>query len=304
MRLGFDKPVECKAVSQDHSNSTRVWLYRLAALLSRRLPRRFAYWCGLRIADFYHWRRPAARQAVIGNLRRIYAARGITPAETSLPGLARKTFQHFGKYLVDFFRCARLTEEELRDFVTLENVAALRDAAARGKGVLAVTAHLGNWELGGAVIAALGYRLNAVALPQTSRRLDRLFNEQRAGRGIHVLPLGHAAFALVRCLQRGEIVALLGDRDFNHHAERTEFFGAPAPLPRGPARLALQTGAPLVPVFLLRQEDDTFLLRCHPPIYPEEAGSEAAIRAAWVAALEQEIAAAPWQWFLFEDFWK
>jgi KDO2-lipid IV(A) lauroyltransferase len=297
---------ECEVqgfVTQDHSSSTYVWLYRLAAVCSRHLPRRFSYWLGLRIADLYYWRRVTARQAVMNNLRRIFAARGVTPAAAALPGFARKTFQHFGKYLVDFFRFAQLTEGELRKFVNLENVEALREAAARGKGVLVVTAHLGNWEVGGAVIAALGYRLNAVALPQSSQKLDRLFNEQRASRGIHVLPLGHAAFGIVRCLKRGEIVALLGDRNFTHQSERYDFFGAPAPLPRGPAWLAAQTGAPLVPSFLLRQEDDTFLLRCHPPIYPEVAGSEDAIRAAWIATLEKEIAAAPWQWFIFDDFW-
>jgi len=273
-------------------------------MLSRRLPRRFGYWLGLRIADFYYWRHSTERRAVMSNLQRIFAARGITPAATALSGFTRKTFQHFGKYLVDFFRYSHLTEAELKKYVNLENMEALREAASRGKGVLVVTAHLGNWEVGGAVIAALGYRLNAVALPQPSKRLDRLFNEQRASRGIHVLPLGHAAFGIVRCLKRGEIVALLGDRNFNHHTERYDFFGAPASLPRGPAWLAAQTGAPLVPSFLLRQEDDTFLLRCHPPIYPESAGSEAAIRTAWIAALEKEIAAAPWQWFIFDDFWR
>ena len=291
-------------MAQERSNSTQVWLYWLAAALSRRLPRRCGYWCGLRIADYFFYRRTTERHAVIGNLRRICAVRGRAPAEATLPPMARKTFQHFGKYLVDFFRIAHLTEAQVRKFVTVENVAALSAAAARGRGVLAVTAHLGNWEVGGAVVAALGHRLNAVALPQSSQRLNRLFNAQRARRGIRVLPLGRAAFGIRRCLQRGEIVALLGDRNFHPSAERYEFFGAPAPLPRGPARLALRTGAPLVPIFLLRQDDDTFLLRCHPPIYPDVAGSEEAIRAVWLAVLEKEIAAAPWQWFLFEDFWK
>lgn len=291
-------------VTQDHSSSVPIWQYRLAALLSRSLPRRLGYWLGLRIADYFYWRRPVERHAVQGNLQRIFAARGLTPAGATLPGLARKTFQHFGKYLVDFFRFARLSEEEVKRLVTLENSDALRAAAARGKGVLAVTAHLGNWEVGGAVVAALGYRLHAVALPQSSQRLDRLFNAQRASRGIHVFPLGHAAFGIVRCLKRGEMVALLGDRNFDQHSGRHEFFGAPALLPRGPAWLAAHTGAPLVPIFLLRQEDDTFLLRCHPPIYPEAAGTEEHIRTAWIAALEKEVAAAPWQWFIFDDFWK
>ncbi|TAN37745.1 MAG: hypothetical protein EPN23_04305 [Verrucomicrobia bacterium] len=291
-------------MTEDRSSSTRYWLYYLAAVLSRNLPRRLVYWLGLRVADLYYWRRTGDRCAVMNNLARILSARGITLAATALPGLARKTFQNFGKYLVDFFRFARLTDAQLQRFVSLEHMEFLQEAAARGKGVLLVTAHLGNWELGGAVVTALGYRLNAVALPQRIEQLNRLFNRQRESRGVHVLPLGHAVYSIVRCLQRGEMVALLGDRNFTHQTERYDFFGAPAPLPRGPAWLAAHTGAPLVPVFLLRQEDDTFLLRCHPPIYPDTAGSEDAIRAHWLAALEKEIASAPGQWFIFEDFWK
>ena len=290
-------------MTQDRSSSARYWQYCLAAMLSRHLPRRFVYWVGLRVADLYYWRRTADRRAVMSNLSRILAARGITPAAEALPGLARKTFQNFGKYLVDFFRFAHLTDEEVRRLVSLEHLDYLQ-AAARGRGVLLVTAHLGNWELGGAVLAALGYRLNAVVLPQRVARLNRLFTHQRESRGIHLLPLGHAVFAIEHSLQRGEMVALLGDRNFTHQTERYPFFGAPAPLPRGPAWLALRTGAPLVPVFLVRQEDDTFLLRCHPPIYPDTLGSEDAIRSRWISVLEQEIAAAPCQWFVFEDFWK
>jgi KDO2-lipid IV(A) lauroyltransferase len=290
-------------MTEDRSSSTRYQLYYWAAVLSRNLPRRFVYWLGLRVADLYYWRRTADRQAVMRNLTRILAARGVAPAAATLPGLARKTFQNFGKYLVDFFRFAHLTDAQLRRFVSLEHVEYLQEAAARGKGVLLVTAHLGNWELGGAVIAALGYRLNAVALPQRVEQINQLLNAHRESRGIHVLPLGHAAFSIVRCLKRGEMVALLGDRDFTNQQERYDFFGAPAPLPRGPAWLAAHTGAPLVPAFLVRQEDDTFLLRCHPPIYPDRAGSEDAIRARWITALENEIAAEPCQWFIFEDFW-
>lgn len=279
------------------------WQYRLAATLSRRLPRRFVYWLGLRVADLYCWRRVAERRAVMNNLARIFAARGITPATAALPGLARKTFQNFGKYLVDFFRFAQLTDAEVRRFVSLEHVDYLQAAVAQGRGVLLVTAHLGNWELGGAVLAALGYRLHAVVLSQRVERLNRLFTQQRESRGMHVLPLGHAAFSIMRCLRRGEMVALLGDRNFTHQAERYSFFGGPAPLPRGPAWLAMHSGAPLVPAFLVRQEDDTFLLRCHPPIYPDVMGSEDAIRCQWISVLEKEIAAAPCQWFIFEDFW-
>ena len=279
------------------------WTYRLAALLSRHLPRLFAYWLGLRIADLFCWARRKDRQAVISNLRRIYTARGITLAAPALEGLARKTFQYFGKYLVDFFRFARLTSAQVRRLVSFEHPEYLAVAQKHGRGVLLVTAHLGNWELGGAVIAALGYRVNAVVLPERVEKINRLFQRQREQRGIIPLPLGQSPFALTRCLRRGEMVALLGDRDFTNHGVRVPFFGQPVALPRGPARLSFKTGAPILMAFLLRQVDDTFLLRCHPPIYPEQEGSVERIQQKLVAVMEKEIAEAPCQWFLFEDFW-
>ncbi|MCX6996110.1 MAG: hypothetical protein NTV49_03260 [Kiritimatiellaeota bacterium] len=279
------------------------WTYRLAALLSRRLPRLFVYWLGLRLADFFYLFRRHDRQAVIRNLRRIYTAQGITLAAPALEGLARKTFQYFGKYLVDFFRFARLTPAQVHHLVSLEHTDYLAAAQQHGRGVLLVTAHVGNWELGGAVIAALGYRVNAVVLPERVEKINRLFQRQREQRGINPIPLGQSPLALVRCLRRGEMVALLGDRDFTRHGVPAPFFGQPVSLPRGPARLAFKTGAPILPAFLLRQVDDTFLLRCHPPIYPGQEGSVARIQEKLIAVMEKEIAAAPYQWFIFEDFW-
>ena len=282
---------------------TPYWTYRLAAWLSRHLPRLFAYWCGLRIADLFYLGHPADRLAIGNNLRRIFTAQGITPAPAALDGLTRKTYQHFGKHLIDFFRFARLTPEQVRRLVSLEHAEYLAQAQSHGQGVLLVTAHLGNWELGGAVIAALGYRVNAVVLPERVEKVNRLFQQQRQHRGINPIPLGRSPFAIMRCLRQGEMVALLGDRDFTHTGARVSFFGQPAHLPRGPAWLAFKTGAPLLPAFLLRQEDDTFLLRCHPPIYPAQAGSEADIQRQLIAVMEKEIAAAPYQWFIFENFW-
>jgi len=282
---------------------TSYLMYRLAAGLSRHLPRPFAYWIGLRVADVFYLASPADRRAIGNNLRRIFAAQGLTPAEASFRGLTRKTFQYFGKYLVDFFRFARLTPAEVRRLVSLEHADYLAEAQRLGRGVLLVTAHFGNWELGGAVITALGYHLNAVVLPERVEQINRLFQRQREQRGINLLPLGGSPLALRRCLRRGELVALLGDRDFTHNGASVPFFGAAARLPHGPARLAFRTGAPLVPTFLLRQVDDTFVLRCHPPILPAAEVSADQIQRRLCAAMEKEIAAAPYQWFIFENFW-
>jgi phosphatidylinositol dimannoside acyltransferase len=278
--------------------------YRLAAILCRLFPEKLAYWFGLRIADVFYARNQVGREGIISNLKRIYAARGVIPAEASLAGLSRKTFQYFGKYLIDFFRYARLTPEEVRQRVCLERLDYLERCVALKRGVLVLTAHFGNWELGAAAVTALGYKVNALVLPARLEKLNRMFQKQREKRGVKLIPVDRSAvLGMIRCLKNGEIVAVLGDRDFTGKDDRVEFFGEPARVPRGPAWLSMKSGAPILPAFLMRQVDDTFLLRFHPPIFPEQEGSVEAIRSRTCRVLEKEIGEQPYQWFIFDDFW-
>lgn len=277
--------------------------YRFAEFLSRAFPLRQSYWIGLRLADLMYFRQDAQRAAIQRNLLRIYTSEGIQPSEGHLRGMTRKLYQYFGKYMVDFFRCARLPPEVIRRQVSFQHLNFLDEALAMGRGVILVSAHFGNWELGGAMLAALGHRVNVVVMPQRQPRLERLLDHHRTRRGLHVIPLGQAGRGVINCLRRGELVALLADRVFTGRTATCNFFGQPTQLPSGPAALAYHTGAPVVPGFLLRQEDDTFLLRCHPPILRDREGTQAAIQAAIVRSLESEIAERPHQWFIFDDFW-
>ncbi len=281
------------------------WTYRIASWLSRILPMKFAYWAGLRIADQYYRRNVKGREAVMSNLRQVLAARGVTPADDTLDGLARKMFQYFGKYLVDFFRYARLTEKDVKHIVSIEHREYMDQCMKPGKGAILVTAHIGNWELGGAVVAALGYKVNALVLPQRLDRLNRMFQRQRRRRGMNVIQVGggRSALVVVRLLRRGEVVALLGDRDFTEKQEPIPFFGKPARIPRGPAWLCVKTGAPILAGFLIRQVDDTFLMKLYPPIFPQPGDTVESIRARVCGILESVIGEYPHQWYIFDDFW-
>jgi KDO2-lipid IV(A) lauroyltransferase len=121
---------------------------------------------------------------------------------------------------------------------------------------------------------------------------------------MHPVPLGRAARDLIRHLKNGDLVALLADRDFTTHRRRVPFFGEPANLVSGPARLALITGAPILPVFLVRNVDDTFIFRFRDPLFPEKYKTEGALQQQITQILEEEISEVPSQWFVFEDFWR
>ncbi len=277
--------------------------YRTAQIISRSFPRRFAYWLGLRIADLFYAGDKFGRQSVISNFRQILAAQGLNASDEKLAKMARSNFRFFGKYMVDFFKFARFTPKDIQRLVNWEHFEYLEQAESLQKGLILVTAHLGNWELGGAIMAGMGRRMNVVFMPQRASKINELFQAHRIGRGMNCIPIGHAASGVIKALKRRECVAMLADRDFTAHNQQMLFFDKPARLSSGPARIAAMTGAPLLPGFLLRQPDETFLLRLYPPIIPGAEENAATIQAKLRDILEKEIANNPLQWFMFDDFW-
>lgn len=277
--------------------------YWLAGFVSRTIPRHFAYWLSLRISDAYFFLDRAARSAVLANLRQVYAFKGEAVSDAHLRATARRTFHNFGKYLVDFFRFSQLSEERIRALVRVRNPEYIDMARRAGKGVIMVTAHLGNWELGGAVMAGMGHPLSVVVLRQRSRKLNEFFQKHRRQRGMEIVPLGQAVKSLTRTLQNKGFVALLADRDYSRRTDLVSLCGQPACLPRGPAWMAYSTGAPILPGFMLREPDDTFVLDLHPPIFPGAGVSRDDIQRRICMALEDGVSRFPDQWFMFEPVW-
>ena len=279
------------------------WLYRLVAFFIRILPLKGAYWLGLRICDAMFFLNRRGRRAVRDNLRIIFAHQGILPSRQILDGCARKTFQYFGKYLADFIRFRKLSPAGVRDNISIQGLEHLEAIRASKRGAILLTAHYGNWELGGAFIASMGIPVHAVVRPVASPALERVFQYFRERRGLKVIPLAQAGTGILKALKRGEAVALVGDRDFTGNGHPHSFFGRDVSLPRGAAWFAHRTGVPITMGFATRAPDDSFILRMHPPIDPAHEPSEEAIQAKIVAIMEDTIARDPCQWFIFDPFW-
>jgi KDO2-lipid IV(A) lauroyltransferase len=277
--------------------------YKAVDVLAPLLPRRFCYWVGLRVADAFYRRDRRGRLAVKSNLRHILSHRGLAASDETLERLARRVFQHFGKYLVDFFTASRISRRQVERLVSVEHAERLDEARASGMGTIVVTAHLGNWEIGGTVLKTLGCPLSAVVLPESDRRIRALFRARREERLARVISLGDAARELLVALRERRFVGLLVDRDYSGRLHLVEFFGAPARLPNGPAVLSRRTGCPILPGFLLRQPDDTYLLRLHPLLWPRDFAGVDEMQGRIARILETEIGERPEQWFMFRDFW-
>ena len=243
----------------------QYYLYKFGQFFVERLPLALSYKLAIFLSDIHYYLSFRDRRNVKNNLR------VILPFSDDIPHLSREVFRNFARYLVDFFYVPRrLNAEYIRDHVKITNLHYLPEALKMGKGGIILTAHIGNWELGGFIISHLGYPLIAVALPHKERSINNLFNSQRQSQGIKIVPNNVAIRECIKGLKENRMVALLGDRDFNSTGEMMDFLGKKARMPKGPAAFSLKTGAPIIPAFLTRDGKDRFNLVFEPPIFPPE----------------------------------
>jgi len=182
----------------------------------------------------------------------------------------------------------------------LEGEPNLREAFAMERGVILVTGHVGNWELGGAFFGHQGVRVNVVTLPDGSRQIDAIRRRYRGQYAVNTIVLDGSPFApleMMAALKRGEVVAMLVDRWGKADGVPAAFLGGKLDLPRGPFALSRATGAPILPAFVVRN-GGTYRGIVEPPMVVER--DDFAPYAARVSqALERVIRRYPEQWYNF-----
>lgn len=285
-------------------------MFKLIHRLVLILPKKWSYWIGCRVADLDYLLKRKLRQAVKSNLKQVFTVTCSFGAPRSvIRENARAVFRNFAKYLVDFFSFSKLNPDDIDKLVNVRGLENLRKSLDKGKGVIVLTAHLGNWELCGVVTALLGFSVNAVVLSHENTKINRLFVNQRMSKGIKVISVGSGPSEYLNVLRQNKLIGLLGDRiTRDGSGVEVNFFNKPALVPKGPAVLSLRTGAPIVPAFMIRAPSDTFNLIFEEPIDPanlKENNSMAvsAITNRVVSVMEKYIGENPSQWFLFYKVW-
>lgn len=280
-------------------------LYRIGVFLALALPLRISYFMAALIADAYCCLSAEDRKAVVANLRVVL---GDTVGDKKLQEMAREVFKNFAKYLVDFFRFTKIDKDYIARFVRLEGLERIDAARARGKGAILLSAHIGNWELGGAALSLSGYPVSAVVLTHQNKKINDFFTRQRLKGKMRPIEIGASLKACYRTLKGNGLLALLGDRDFTKNGLSIEFFGKTTLIPKGPAVFAYREGAAILPTFMVREPDDTFRLFIGEPIYADRQQSEelAVVELAkrYLLAIESCIRRHPSQWYVFRDLWE
>ena len=275
------------------------YFYILGTAIVLILPRCTCYWLAKAIALGHYYFVKKDRDAVIYNLR------PIIKDKTKIKSCAKEVFINFAYYLVDFFRYFKLDKKFIDKYVRFQGLENLDKAYSNNKGVIVIGAHLGNYELAGAIAALLGYPLSAVVLPHKDERTNRFFDNNRMRTGMKVITLGSAAKGCLKTLRRGELIALLADRDFSGSKLKVKIFSKHAYLPRGIAFFAAKTDAAVVPGFLVRENKYFYKLVFEEAISFDniDKKDEMAIINKYKPILEKYIEMYPNQWYLFEKYW-
>jgi len=226
---------------------------------------------------------PGARERLVGET---FRAAGRSFAELAL----------FGKIL------------RTPDYVRLEGEAALDAALAAGRGAIAVTGHVGNWELLAAWAAAIGYPITVVVRRVNDLRFHSLIVRFRAAAGVEILvrDAPHFVAGVSDALRRNRVVAMLIDQDTRGAGVFVPFFGRPAHTPPGAALLALRARVPLVTVFIERRPEGGHLVRVAPVPHAARRARDGVreLTARLTQAIETQIRRSPAEWVWWHERWR
>jgi KDO2-lipid IV(A) lauroyltransferase len=207
--------------------------------------RRAGWWFGLALFKALKSRRKVA----IANVRRAFPEL----SEAAARQIARRSVQSSAMMLFEFMRLATATPEEVREYVDLDGVENIYDGLERGRGVLMMTAHLGNWELMGAR-AAQEWPVSAVVRPASNRGIEEQILRVRTHSNIEVISKHDGGRASLEALAANRSLAVLPDQYAGPSGLLLPFFGHPTRMISSLARMAMLSGAPVVPCFGVRRE--------------------------------------------------
>ena len=267
------------------------------------------------------WNRAVRAGAALGRLayRPLGIRRGVVEAqiaaafpeldESGVRAVARGAFEHLGRVTVETALLSRVDPARVHElFAVVEGWDTVERLLAQRRGLIMVTGHLGNWELGGAYIAARGVQLDVVVRRMGNPLFDGYLTRTRSRLGMAVVRDRDAVRRAPRTLRGGGAVAFLTDQaGLNLASTFVPFFGRPAKTPRGPAVFALRLETPMVFGTALRMPDGRYRLVFEEVPVRSTGDRESDVdelAASYTRILERWVRAAPEQYFWHHRRWK
>ncbi len=288
--------------------------FRAWGAIAPRIPARWGYAVAGQLADLLHARNIQAVRGLRDNIRHAMGPSAMGPSAmgpSALPdeveGATRRAYRALLQNYFDLFRLPGLSLEQLRSFVSIVGWENVKAARALGRGLVLLTAHLGNPEAGLQIVGTTDLPVMGPAEHVQPERLYRYLVSLRTRHGLRLIPSDGPLLELFRALRRNEAVGLALDRDTTNSGAQVMLCGAPARVPDGYAHIAAKLRVPLVPAFCYCLPGHRTQLDIGPMFLPDESADRDAIyRAALdfgVRELERAITTHPEQWVLTTPIW-
>ncbi|MFA5159998.1 MAG: lysophospholipid acyltransferase family protein [Candidatus Omnitrophota bacterium] len=283
-------------------------LTRLGAGFLLILPRSWALALAKGAGYLGYWLVSRQRTKILENLKLAY---GNTKNPEELETIGRGVMGHMLQTAVDFLRFATLSRDQAASFVDAGGAYSFcKDILQERKGLIIMTAHLGNWELLAGVFGLQDFRGAVVGRRIYYEPYNRWIVGLRSSVGIQTIYQDEAVRQIHFRLKAGEIVGLLPDQDRDSvRGIFVDFFGRPAYTSVAPVKFAMALGAPILPAFMVRMPGDRYKLLLRNLMWPKIEGNDrmASIRKyteAWMKDFEEVIRCYPEQWGWMHDRWK
>jgi len=222
--------------------------------------------------------------------------------------IAKRCYQNVGKNLVEFLQFSGRLEKWVQNDISIEGKVHIDCALREGKGVIGVSGHLGNWELLPVSLATNGYEGRAITRELRSKWLNQFVHQHRKKAGYISLNRDRSIREALSCLNRNELLGILADIDTKTKGVFVQFFNLSAYTPYGPVAIALKTGSPILPMFIIRQTNDKHRLVVEPPLNLQQTGdyqSDLVVNTQhFTKIIESYIRRYPEQWIWMHDRWK
>jgi len=278
-------------------------LVQFLVFLLGHIPPRLAQYIGKGLGRLFYAIDKSHRTRALDNMK----LAGYSSARAE--ALTREVFENMGISIFEIMRIPWLRRIDFeKGYVTCENREVLDKALARGKGVILLTAHLGNWELLSTWLAIMGYEMDVVVREMDNPLVARLMKWLRTCHGHNIVLKNRAMRRLLKTLAGGGITAILLDQNVARvEGLFVDFFGIPACTNKGPAMLAAVSGAAVIPAFISR-ENGRHIITVGPEIEVIRSGDKhrdaLENTARFTAATEKAIRRSTGQWFWVHRRWK
>jgi len=283
-----------------------VAVIKVLIVLVRRLPRRISMRLGAGLgASAFHM----VRKERLKTIHNLTIAYGREKSESEIHAMAREVWVNLGKSGIEFaIKMGQVTPADFFRDLDVTGNEYLQEAFQRGRGILGLISHMGCWEGTALGLPMLGIPAYAIGKKLGNEKLNRLLFESRGKKGVSTLARGSSYKTILRVLSENNLIGILIDQDTDVRGVFVDFFGKPAYTPIGAAMLAMDSDAPVLPMFYLKKRDDTFEFIIDKEIPLASTGNrkqdmkENTRR--FHAVIEDYIKRYPTQWVWMHNRWK